>query len=672
MRRRRNRKILDSILLEELLVEASNSISASTMRQAVQEALKSTGQFDFPESSNSRQKSRGIRINPSSALDEKTKDEITRALKDAAATVGLKLGELALPKSTPAGRKKPVSGTFYSWPIANIREWLQKSRGPQIKTGAYWIQKVLGDRDLPSIHKEMRTSSKTLDDEFIVVNARSLQNKLFTGQGLGELAEYATAAAINGESGAVDALNPSGGFYDAVEGAILNNSWKKADDNLKASFAEAYTKMRDKASANIGKIAGQGFDFGAAQVEGGGSSYDVVTTTALVHVKYDDPSRLSGLQQKTEDPSSGKVSKAKKSTPDEEVAFGASDRYWKNQRAAFKEAINKAGVRKDKELLGEWGFYEVLLNGGPYTKIQQSTDPAIEAWKASVTPGEIADKLIQDIKREFGESQRKDAQGNQMPQFYFSYFPLGEDDYRLKIESVEFGDTRGPADIAGSITLYSPDGQQTTVRNLEIVMNPSYKGREGGTQIGKVYNAVSGNRTIFEIEFRAENSAKPIQVHRGDGFSVEPESTDTAMATVLVNEIRKMIRRIIREENERSNISFCDRVTESLLLEELTKSDKKEIEKMIKKRIEADRSEQKKIIQKEMAVELKKNLGKDFFGNPNKLHKAIQEIANEELMKEFSKGKARDEVVDITKKVLKKFYREISFSSNIVIDRVKL
>ena len=139
----------------------------------------------------------------------------------------------------------------------------------------------------------------------------------------------------------------------------------------------------------------------------------------------------------------------------------------------------------------------------------------------------------------------------------------------------------------------------------------------------------------------------------------------------LYESVRRKIRYIIQEEKEK-NHSRLSCITESILLEELTRSDKKDIEKMIKKRIEADRSEQKKIIQKEFADEMKKTLGKDFFGNPGKFGKAIQEIANEELMKEFSTGKAREEVIDITKKVLKKFYREISFSSNQAIDRVKL
>jgi len=593
------RQLIRSLIIEEsagaesLLLEARNPVTSEAMRLAVQMALASTGRFDYPHGSSSREYSRGIRINPVGDLGTKEKADVVMALRGAARDVGLVLGDEISPKSTPGGREKEISGTFFSWQIINIENWLKqrRHRGRGNPRGLSFLQQALAQQGQNFSIREISdlVKRKALTDEYVVVNSRSLQNKLFTGQGLGELAEYATAAAINDEKTPVNPDNPTGEFKKAVEGSILDDSWVKAAGNqaLMNDFAEAYTNMRNKASANIQQIPD--FNFGEAKVEGGTGTYDVVTSTALVHVKYDDPSRLSGIQQKTED-----LSKAKKSTPDEDIVFGMSDRYWKKQRAAFKAAIGKVGEKKDKELLGEWGFYEVLLNGGPYTKIDQSTDPEVMAWRDSITPGDIADKLIHDISTEYGASQRADAAGNPMPQFYFSYFPMGDNDYRLKIESVEFGDEAGPVDIAGSITLRGPAGQVTKVRNLEIQMNPSYSGREGGTQIGRPYVAKSGNHIIFELELRAESASKPIQIHRGDDFSAAIDaSSGTTMAKVLVNEIRKLIRRVIQEENERVDSALLSQSTqispvrrlirETLLLEELTKSDKKEIERLAKK-----------------------------------------------------------------------------------------
>ena len=668
----KTRKLLESLLMEDLLKEQTDyKISTGLMRKAVQAALAYGGDFDYPSSDGSRAKSSGIRINPTSALDGKTREEITRALERAAAAVGLVLGDIVNPRSVPDGREKPASGTFYSWPITNINDWFTKEPDGTIKNAHFWIQALLPGQgrkmSLPNIRAAV--SKKALSNEVIVVNSRSLQNKLFTGQGLGELAEYATAAAINGESGNVDALTPSGEFKKAVEGAILEDSWKKADDNLKAAFADAYTKMRDKAKANMGAVANPdlGIDFGSnASVQGGGGgTYDVVSSTALIHVKFDDPSRLGGLQQKKSD-----LSKPTKDTTDDEIVFGTADRYWKNQRAAFKAAIGEQTLAKDKELLAEWGFYEYLLEGNPQTRA--ATDPSLEAWRSGVTPGTIADKLIADIQREIVDGQQQAADGSSKTQFYFGYFPDGENDsYTLKIEILGFADAAGnPLSISPMMGPLQDGGSRPV--SLKIEMHPTYSGT-GGSQVGRPYIAKAGDTPILELEFRAKASAKPIQLHRGSGFSHSEESPSPSMSTVLINEIRASIRRIIQEENERSSSTRLSRATQSILMEELTKSDKKDIDKMIKKRIEADRSEQKKIIQKEMANELKKTLGKDFFGNPGKLNKAIQEIANEELMKEFSsKGKAKQEVVDITKRVLKKFYREISLSSSPFIDRIKL
>ncbi|WP_341715264.1 hypothetical protein, partial [Limnobacter sp.] len=528
-----------------VLRESTNDL----MRTAVQIALSDSGMFEYSPGSSSRSGSKGIRINPGASLSGLEKEATVAALERAARTVGLEIGEEMVPKSIPSGRSKSISGTFFSWPITNINTWLKGEKGfKYLRQAVQASGRQTTDEDLSNF-----VNKNALTDEYVVVNSRSLENKLFTGQGLGELAEHATAAAINGETGEVDTLNPTGGFKNAVEGKILRNSWSKSSGNetLRSAFAEAYIKMRDKASSNISKI--KNFDFGKATVEGGTGTYDVVTSTCLIHVKFEDPSRLSGLQQKTED-----LSKAKKDTPDEDIVFGTADREWKNQRAAFKKALGPAGqTKKDKELLGDWGFYEVLLSGGPYTKINQSTDPDIISWRNSVNPGEIATKLVNDIEKEYGKSQRVDSTGKPFPQFYFGYFRSG-DDYRLKIERLDFGDATGTMNIGRGFKIYDSEGRPTEIKNLEIRMNPSYSGREGGTQIGRPYIAVSGNNVIFEIEFRAESSAKPIQLHRGKDFSAVAGSKEgTTMSKVLVNELRDLVRQV-------------------LLSEELTSSDKME------------------------------------------------------------------------------------------------
>jgi len=113
-------------------------------------------------------------------------------------------------------------------------------------------------------------------------------------------------------------------------------------------------------------------------------------------------------------------------------------------------------------------------------------------------------------------------------------------------------------------------------------------------------------------------------------------------------------------------------VRESLIQEELTKADKREIDKLIKKAIEKDRAEQKKLVRKEIEDELVKSLGKSFFRQPGKIRKTIIDVCQEELAKEMQKGsKMEKSVVDVTKKVLSAWH-ELLYKQQHIINRVKI
>ena len=98
-----------------------------------------------------------------------------------------------------------------------------------------------------------------------------------------------------------------------------------------------------------------------------------------------------------------------------------------------------------------------------------------------------------------------------------------------------------------------------------------------------------------------------------------------------ITEIREFVRGVLRE---------------SLFLEELTKSDKKEIERI-------SRKQAKKEIDKVVGTSLEKTIQKE-------IEKTL-------------KGKAtRDEIADVTKSVVKKLYKDLSLSYPQVIDRIKV
>jgi hypothetical protein len=98
--------------------------------------------------------------------------------------------------------------------------------------------------------------------------------------------------------------------------------------------------------------------------------------------------------------------------------------------------------------------------------------------------------------------------------------------------------------------------------------------------------------------------------------------------------------------NKQGEILVRNLVRESLLLEELTKSDRKEIEK---------------IARKQAQKEIGKVVGPSF---EKTIHKEVQKILKDKA--------TRDEIAGITKAVMKKLYKDLSFSYPQVIDRIKV
>ena len=95
-----------------------------------------------------------------------------------------------------------------------------------------------------------------------------------------------------------------------------------------------------------------------------------------------------------------------------------------------------------------------------------------------------------------------------------------------------------------------------------------------------------------------------------------------------------------------------------LLVEEITKSDKKSIDKMIQKAIAADSAKQKKEFQKMIKDELNS--------------KAVKKLVNDIVTTELGSKESKERTADITKLVLRKLYRELAYNYTPVIDRIKI
>ena len=99
-----------------------------------------------------------------------------------------------------------------------------------------------------------------------------------------------------------------------------------------------------------------------------------------------------------------------------------------------------------------------------------------------------------------------------------------------------------------------------------------------------------------------------------------------------------------------------------LLVESMSKSDKKDVEKMIKRALVDHSSKQKKEIEKMIL---------DHMAKP-KVKKMVSEIVEKELAAGLKSKDHKEHVVDIAKRVLVKLYRELAYNYSPVIDRIKL
>ena len=83
-------------------------------------------------------------------------------------------------------------------------------------------------------------------------------------------------------------------------------------------------------------------------------------------------------------------------------------------------------------------------------------------------------------------------------------------------------------------------------------------------------------------------------------------------------------------------------ILQDLVLEELTKSDKAEVKRMVSDELD------------------------------KKLKKELKNVLEDELPKALGSKATKDEIGDITKKVLKKLYKDLSLHHPYIIDRIKI
>ena len=120
-------------------------------------------------------------------------------------------------------------------------------------------------------------------------------------------------------------------------------------------------------------------------------------------------------------------------------------------------------------------------------------------------------------------------------------------------------------------------------------------------------------------------------------------------------------------------------IRESLLVEELTKSDKKEIEKIARKQAMAivdkegwDKKEIETLAKKQAEDAIKKALGVSFIGTKGDINKFVSDATHDYAEKWIKDKATQQKVADIAKRVMKRLYKELAMSSPQIIDRIKV
>ena len=165
-----------------------------------------------------------------------------------------------------------------------------------------------------------------------------------------------------------------------------------------------------------------------------------------------------------------------------------------------------------------------------------------------------------------------------------------------------------------------------------------------------------------EEQIEAILDSSPLTKDDIEGNLDQEDSIDMQDAKMIVGDILSESREVF--ENKEL----------SLIVEELTGSDRTEIKRMISKEIDgaANKKMTQKIFQAEFNRELKKALGTSFIGEPGKINKFVKEAIQKEIDSTFKDKATQNQIGEITKAVIKKLYRELSYSSVHIVDRIKL
>ena len=221
-----------------------------------------------------------------------------------------------------------------------------------------------------------------------------------------------------------------------------------------------------------------------------------------------------------------------------------------------------------------------------------------------------------------------------------------------------------PKDLeALKIAVARPAGQLGQIAvGFSLFIQGSLDGLGSSAIVTAINDAIAILNSNNEEQIEAILDSSPLTKDDIEGNLDQEDNIDMQDAKMIVGDILSESREVF--ENKEL----------SLIVEELTGSDRTEIKRMISKEIDgaANKKMTQKIFQAEFNRELKKALGTSFIGEPGKINKFVKEAIQKEIDSTFKDKATQNQIGEITKAVIKKLYRELSYSSVHIVDRIKL
>ena len=499
---------------------------------------------------------------------------------------------------------------------------------------------------------------------------------------------FAESSTVEGLGGADTIATATGGLKGGVYNSLLPEQKALVEviydacKNL-AAQAAGVTKKYSKGIAVNGNVAA---GTGTAQV-------DVVIqdgdeTTGDVHIKFNDPHRLIGFQANDEAGKKVQVTTKKLLSPNyqpggEDYALMPTAAQYKSARNAFLTKT-VTGTIDGKEVTAT--PYEIITSlrydtpgascpvGSP-DECPEGEAP-IDRLARMREPDTSKDGKDKSLELRMFDSDLMIA-GKSMRQTYVEHLSEHRDGGKSVVEALRdditkffaatnvpvyfFNYTTAPKEVYTSrdsisvglkVTRMTADNEKFTVEpildsNTTNLFTVKYDGQEvfeielrsRGSQNHPPQLKVSGNAPkispLSETQDFGPIEIKKEQWQKGKTESVMSTYTSLLGRSPNINAETSLEAKLLRYL-----------IRETLLFEELTKSDKKEIERIARKQA-------KKEIDKVVGTSLEKTIQKE-------VEKTLKNKASKEEMSKISKA------------VIKKLYRELSFSYPQLIDRIKV